>query len=442
MPIKTGHIAPEYYKLNKIVLSADRYDNDEFIITSQVSEFNIYESLLHPYLRATMSLLDDNNIYSEIGIGGTERITISMDLDVEENTVIEKSFIITEVVSRIKVNNNANMLVLALIEEHGFTSKIDSFSKSYTGKPEQIVQKIIEDRLKKSVIGTDIQSAQSSLKYIVPYYTTEQAIERVLERATTSVGNPYFCFATIYDDNIRILDMNTILESDPINQEQDLHFVYSEAWTQTNSNNFKDTLTRVYNINIQNQDNIMFLAINGAVSSDYLSIDGDNATGSKYNHRFSSTFENLKKSENFSKSLLDNKLILSGKNLESLKGKSFSDVSFKTYNDYDNIHTDKNRSNSLLWLRRQSILDFLSKNQIDFVMPGAMFSSEGYKVGCKFIFETANSQPLETTSIDGYKDKKVSGEYIMVEKRHIFKETSHIVAFKGVKIANSNEAKI
>ena len=214
----------QQFKLTKAHISADRFggfDKKFFDVKNQVAEINIYESIEELSLTGTIAIVDDKSLYELINFNGTERIKLEMaGLGKDTDPVFEKTFIMTNIVKQLKGNDKSSIYVFDIIDEHGFISEAERLRGSYRGRIDDIVKGICLTQLNKSVdisyqllfrgISEKIDAIQDDIRVIIPNLSPINAIKWLLSRATTQTGSPFFLWATIHDENLRMGNLDVM----------------------------------------------------------------------------------------------------------------------------------------------------------------------------------------------------------------------------------------
>lgn len=186
-----------------------------------VTDLDVFEHLDKPYLTAIMAFQDNRNIMNGGNVRGGDRIEvkISNTSDTVPSTFVDKVFRIDKVMSatRMEQNQNAESIVLHLIENHWYESNLYNVNKSYSGSTTDILPKISSDYLGNKEIessGTDIQN----LKVIVPNLTPIESMCWLKNRATTDAGYPFYLYSTLIDNKLHFKDLKTMMSESPWNE--------------------------------------------------------------------------------------------------------------------------------------------------------------------------------------------------------------------------------
>jgi hypothetical protein len=203
----------EDFSVDRIHITSERFR--EFIDIKKVTiEVNIFENIRMPYLTGSILILDDNGLFTAADFQGTERLEIDVSLPIDGAQTMSKTFIMNRLEKINKSNDNTSMLLFNLIEDIGFYNDVQSFSKTYDGKGEQIISKILNDKLGKKLynkFSTYKSSYQSAFRLLVPYLTPFQATKMALDKMTTENGSPYFLYSTLNTNDLILADLDTIM---------------------------------------------------------------------------------------------------------------------------------------------------------------------------------------------------------------------------------------
>jgi len=212
------------YKILSCFISADRRGNganlERVDIGPSISELHIYESMERAYLTGELLLADTIAIRSTFQIKGNERLEIKIQSDNER--IITKKFMVTGIEELVAVTDRSEVLRLGLTEEHAYWSSSRELSKAFTGRPLDIIQKILEGELDKETdtfLAVPNGEAQSVIKYLVPGITALQAVENVRDRCATPTGGSYMVYSTLRDDKIKISELDLLLSQEAWNKQ-------------------------------------------------------------------------------------------------------------------------------------------------------------------------------------------------------------------------------
>jgi len=457
--------AQSQYLIERVLFSADRlpqFDVEQggqaLDLRGSVAELNIFENIELPYLTGTIALIDDTNFKNILGIKGSERLSIGIKHK-ESSDVIIKNFMVTGVASNISVNERTDVHVLTLIEDHAYLSMIQKISKSYAGSPEEIVVNILDSILNKDVLFDSNVASQKRMKVNIPYWTPLEAADWLRDRMAYANGAPYFLYATLRDDKIRLDDLDFLMKREAWNKNdaytygQTSHNVELGGESKTRKELFHVKSYRAINI-----ESTLRLAQSGAIGSDFQVND------LTYNSRLNNTFHNSNDTLNqFIQSVnlnadinsslaYDNYLSLGAtktkeKNIGTYSSKVFSSV--VSTNQYfegedDDIpiagYHEENQQEAAYKLKIKSaaLRAILLNNVFQINVPGIPYIlNNDIGVGSTILMNyAAPTQAQESLNDGGARDKNRSGKFLIYRTRHKFTEGIYDVLMDVVKLTD------
>jgi len=433
--------------LSEAIISSDRFGEGEEIECARlIYELTLFESLNSPYLSGMVALVDDKGLFGSINFSGTERITIRIQPTSGNETFIDKTFIMTKMAETVRGSNDADVILFNLLEPHAYFNSLRTLSRAYTGSIETIVSQILNGELKKNVdlsYLTKQTTAQGVRKFIVPYITPLDACQMLIDRATTSNGSPTFLYASAYDDNIRMGDLDKMLQRPAFNEESP--FVYSQA--KSNASNPTDEFTKATTVKEyvrKDQEDTLEQIIAGGVGAFYTNTDVGTGISFRSHVSIKNNIETLKNSGVLKKDapqvVFDDSLKYLDKTADEYNAQFFHQVnSSLTYNQIKSYHDAASGEDFLLKIKKHQIEQALYKNVVKFTIPGTAFFMAKATVGdiCKFRVLKNISQNKENSS-DLF-DEKGSGNFLIHSLRHTFKQTDHNVSMEVCRL-NRNKA--
>lgn len=423
-----GYKSAGNYKFEEVIIESEKTGFAENI-AALTSEINIYEHIDKPYLTGTLLFTDNLDYYNQIDISGSEKLRIRISLDpLTPEAFIEKNFIITEVVNSAKANDANEVFTLKFVEDVSALSKLQRVSKSFTGRPDEIIESISNEYLEREVFIPNQTSSPEPypMKVVVPNMTPLDAMTWVKDRASTENGIPYFLFSTVCDDKLRYLDLESILEANPINSRE---YVYSEAFGQAVGDDEKYTFIDqsyiIQGFRTSRKENQIDLAMDGLVGATYNFID--TVTGKVHSDEFDidEVFEEIEERNMITADQANrvyNKVNkVNGKPMHQYSTREithigtsgiFSDRSFNYYESAGiNTHMMKVKSKALR--------NYLYKSSIDINVPGLNFLYKDVNKTIGNIISLVFKNTLDAEN-PNYRDAKRSGKYMISSVRHVF----------------------
>lgn len=460
----TNSTAAEQFKIISIEMTADRFAQaipikfaGEGVSSPIAVEFNIFENITKPYLTGSLVLQDDADIYRKFNLQGTERITVKYS-PIDPNiglsgadTAVEKSFYISNIKKSVKHNDYTSILFINLIEDIGYFDKIQMFSKTYNGKGEEIIEKIIQEKLKRNLDKTYMkESHQKPFRYIVPFISPLTACNNILAKMTTRDGAPYFLFSTVASNDFVLTDLESIMQRDSFNKETP--YVYSQGEINNPDGNFKSQVFAAHHFDTTNSEDTLRLAQTGAIAAKYGFV---NATTSKVHSDDVNMYSTIEKMIANGSLPPDQKTVQidplfkpdpsgSQELVTQYQSKYFYQVSTSPYPLSNNLlgySEEYQTSDYNLRLIKNSLLKHLTKNVYTLNMAGFAFntSSKNTTVGSPIEVKVFKNEIIEPgKAATEPTDEKRSGKYMILSKRHMFNITNetHLVSIDVGRVTN------
>jgi hypothetical protein len=451
--------AQTQYIIESAIFTADRRPDLPIIkpldLSGSIAELNIFESMELPYLTGTCALVDDVRFRDSVGIKGSERITFTI-LEKENATPIIKTFMITGVAASTSANERTEVHMLTLMEEHAYLSSVMKISQSYTGNPEQIIINILNSHLGKVLRPNAAIALQQKMKVNIPYWNPLQATEWLRDRMSSSLGAPYFLYASLRDDLIRLEDLDNMMKKDAWNKSTP----YSYSQTSHNSSQISDTRAEYFHIKSYKATQIestLRLAQGGAIGSEFKTMDLTSASQTQNSRHNSNTTLN-----SFIKSIESNADLNSSigydwqlsfqkgnsdfKNIGDLNSKVFSEVvASRKFYDTDGItpiagYADEHKQEALYKLKIKSaaLRAILLNNVYEIEVPGQPYlvGDLNIGVGSNISLNYAVASQADGSILSGDVDRNKSGKFLVYRTRHKFTEGMYDLKMDIVKLTD------
>ena len=441
----------QQFKLTKAHITADRFggfDPKFFDVKNQVAEINIYESIEEPSLSGTIAILDDKSLYELINFNGTERIRLEMaGLGKETDPVFEKTFIMTNIIRQIKGNDKSSMYVFDLIDEHGFISQAERLRSAYRGRIDDIVKGICLTQLKKSVDISyqflsrrdRVDAIQDDIRVIIPNLSPINAIKWLLSRATTQTGSPFFLWASIHDENLRMGNLDVMYRQTPFNDKLPYTYNPSNVNVAEDKSEFEQGFT-VKSLGLGEMGDTLHMVANGTIGSSQSITNLNTGQIMRQHYNVQQTINNLAFQNTIAlrrQNVFDNKFKLKNKFINEYEGQNIHQVvSTGTYGKFKSYHDEFEEGRHLKKLESASIKDLLVKNMMSITVPGTAFFLGKAAVGDTVNLSVVNDN-LEVgkqSNADDMLDKNKSGKHLIYDLRHTFRGTEHDVTMNVCKL--------
>ena len=153
------------------------------IITDQVLEFKIYESLESPFLHGDMTLVDGVNLISSIPLTGFERLEFKLYTPGEQrgydfSVLSGHPMMITGIRNKAMLKDRIQSYVLEFCSMERVKNDLTKVSQAFTGTTDEAVSSLVRDNLdsKKNLI---IEETKTVAKYIAPRVKPVHAIKQL-----------------------------------------------------------------------------------------------------------------------------------------------------------------------------------------------------------------------------------------------------------------------
>ena len=425
-----------------------------------VTDVEVFEHIEKPYLTGRIMLIDDSSFYENADIQGTERIQLTIVSSEEDSTPIVKTFFVAKVEKIQKVQDNAQTLMIHLVEDIFYLSSLKNVNRHYTGSRSNIIGKIAKNFLNKRVFVTG--KDRSVIEVIVPNLHPLEAMMWLNKKAVNSRGYPFYLYSTFVGDELRMENLGDILQRPALNAgEDDAAFTISSLKAQDTMN---VTAQRriIENHQMNSQENLLDLIRKGLISSKFEYIDTltEDTRSIDYNSR-TSLFKNLLNdgvlNEKQKNPQIDFAELIEDKTIDKFRpltctyiggSMAFRDSDTAegftpfTYNAWNNSYGEyKTAADYKLNVISSTMDAILKKNPLIINLNGLEFiKGDAHRtIGNNISIAVQSTHDQADDKVD----RKKSGDYLIYSVRHMFKKTvdKYDVVMNCVKIGNLQRAK-
>lgn len=395
--VNRGSSTPELYDLTKIF-----------------AEINVFESLAVPYITGNLTLADSDGISSLVRFNGTEKLLISLKVG---SAVLKKEFFITGMKHYEKTaeNDGASAYTLDFVEDKAFLSNFRRLRRSLTGEISDILKSVYKTELDEDLVV--YSKSVQNISVVVPNLTALETCIWLTKRATTEYGEPCFLYSTLKAGN-QFKSLGDMMS------EQLTERTYKYSAAMNNTSNFDSVAHNIVSYNVPYPDDLARISKLGGVKAQYMSID----LLSKQVHDMSFDVVRHHESKLNGSRLGSNTALLfdpsfmidDARTVVSEESAFVTTVSATSMFGTESYSSEKNPTQHLLKMGRNSDLLFMEKQKITIALPGYTFlnSAEHMTVGRKISIEVPRDEMI-TNDFDTV-DKARSGEYIITHARHCF----------------------
>ena len=408
---KQGH-----YLITEAIIFMPRYggENQQYKIEvgNLISELQIFEDIRVPFLTGKILIVDKVRMFENVMFVGSEKIQI---------TIYIKTFIMRALEN---VNPDRTVFAFDLIEDYGFASTIQTISRSFNGKLENIVAKLLKDYCGKSVeITKDKASIQPDLKVVVPNMTVAKAIQWLTKRMSSIKGAPYFIYSRLYSDTLRLTSLDNDLAQVPFNDLKPFVYAPNILSSETNPT---DPLMEGFIITRADSHGSHY-DVSDINSNDNLDV---HVSAYDFYQKLKSEINRPTDTQNvFDPYFKVNDKLL--RDYDSVYNHRL--VSSSTFLDYPNFGFDGDTAQMKSCMNAQSLRTMMSANLISITTNGAPFFILEASVGqmVKLVFSVYDFSQNDKDSIY---DAERSGNYFITNIRHVFSQQKHTVDIKCGKL--------
>ena len=451
---------PHEFEMRRAVLSTQRNDHTVDITTTLI-ELNIFEHIERAYLTGFVSYIDTGRSIEIMDFQGTEFLDVEFGLYTTPYKV-SKRFVVREVKSIVPTTDTTDTVTLQIIDYDGYLNTLINVNKMYEGKPSQIIDNICRDYFEnKRVIRAGdanqiaalideyetasnpnadalnstrqlAQELQASFRYIVPNLNPLEAIENIKKRTTGLSGTPFFCYASLADNNLRFYDLYSLLQEPPINIGDP--FIFSSQLSQRSPTTGAGLARQISKIKNPKNANTLDLIMEGMVGSLYEYVDTTHGLEYTFNYDLEKVLSNLLTSSSYPAA--DTRSLFNNRPVSENIAERFTRVA--TGNIYDdavkNIHEDMSSQRHSAKAISRSVRKLLGKSILEIEVPGLhMIPQNGNKTLGRVLSVVSIADTEQHAEVF---DRKRTGDYMIYTARHTLTPNNYSTALTLVKIAN------
>ena len=451
---------PHEFEMRSAILSTQRNDHTVDITTTLI-ELNIFEHIERSYLTGFVSYIDTGRSIEIMDFQGTEFLDVEFGLYTTSYKV-SKRFVVREVKSIVPTTDTTDTVTLQIIDYDAYLNTLINVNKMYEGKPSQIIDNILRDYFEnKRVIRAGdanqiaalideyetasnpnadalnstrqlAQELQASFRYIVPNLNPFEAVEIIKRRTTGLSGTPFFCYASLADNNLRFYDLYSLLQEPAINIGDP--FIFSSQLSQRSPTTGAGLARQISKIKNPKNANTLDLIMNGDVGSLYEYVDTTHGLEYTFNYDLEKVLSNLLTTNSYPAA--DTRSLFRNVPVSENLAERITKIS--TGNIYDdavkNIHEDMSSQRHSAKAISKSVRNLLGKAVLEIEVPGLhMIPQGGNKTLGRVLSVVSIADGEQFTEVY---DRKRTGDYMIYTARHTLTPNNYTVGLSLVKIAN------
>lgn len=443
----------QQYKIIEAAISAERmggFNARFYDVRTSIIEINLFESLDKPYVTGNIAILDDKSLFEKIQLQGTELLRLTLaGLGNENNpNMNQREFYITGIEKKVKSNDagKASVFVLNIIDKHMYLDAASQVSKSFSGRLDDEIIRICKTYLKKEVDLSYIftsenersDAIQQNVKGIVPNLKPTEAIQFLQNRATTLTGSPFFVYASMHDENLRIANLDVMLQQKPFNKRLPYTFNPSNVNVAEGLSALEQSfiIKEIKTVKMGGTLNHLDM---GVISSDYCNTNLNTGEITRTPFSIRQTLKNMIEKGVISprkQNVFDEKFKIEDKDVDEYKTRNFHTItSSGTYGTFKGYSDEFEEGLFRKKLERIGILNHLYKNMFSVLITGTGFLVSKATVGDIVTINIVNDNIEDQRGgEEGNIDKNLSGNFLIYDTRHTFNQTSHTIALNVCKL--------
>lgn len=443
----------QQYKIIEAAISAERmggFNARFYDVRTSIIEINLFESLDKPYVTGNIAILDDKSLFEKIQLQGTELLRLTLaGLGNENNpNMNQREFYITGIEKKVKSNDagKASVFVLNIIDKHMYLDAASQVSKSFSGRLDDEIIRICKTYLKKEVDLSYIftsenersDAIQQNVKGIVPNLKPTEAIQFLQNRATTLTGSPFFVYASMHDENLRIANLDVMLQQKPFNKRLPYTFNPSNVNVAEGLSALEQSfiIKEIKTVKMGGTLNHLDM---GVISSDYCNTNLNTGEITRTPFTIRKTLKNMTEKGVIrprKQNVFDEKFKIEDKDVDEYKTRNFHTItSSGTYGTFKGYSDEFEEGLFRKKLERIGILNHLYKNMFSVLITGTGFLVSKATVGDIVTINIVNDNIEDQRGgEEGNIDKNLSGNFLIYDTRHTFNQTSHTIALNVCKL--------
>lgn len=439
------------FKYHTATITSDKDGDFAIDIRPIIVELVFFESLDKPYVSGQIAISDDTSLFDIINFSGTERLNIKMQSEIaggsDDKIVMDRSFLLTSIDNIVKSSNSGNsaIYVLNFIDEHAFVSKTKNVSRAIRDNLNEEILKLCQNEVGKNVdLSYAGESVQNNFRGVIPYMHPLEAATWLTNKATTEHGMPFFLYASIHDTNLRLGSLDKMLEQPAWNAK--IPFTFSPANTQKQETSGDPSLQyfQVQTMKATKLQDTMKQMMQGGIGARYTVTDISNGRTTAQHYNFVNTLTrahdagiiNVGK-QNVYNSLYRTPIVedvnIGGDPIHELDACIYHNIiSRGVYGGKKSIHDEVSPEMFIKKMENASYRTAIYKNLMDVTVPGPGFIKSGGSVGDRIRINVLNdnNDPDNPAQLD----KLRSGDFLVYNTRHTFRDTRHDVSMTVFKL--------
>ena len=393
-------------------------------IKDLIDGIDIYESVLSPYVKCEIAIIDAANLIESIPIIGQEKIVLTIK---EAKNKVVKTFYVGSVTNYVRANNQAAMYTLKLITPEQMLNSLMLVSQAYSGTISDSIDKIVTDYLKGKV--KTLEKSNGAYRVIIPNWNPFQAIDWLARRAIDDKQTPYAFYETFLDGH-KFESFQTMLNKPILNK-----FVHKGAVDgQSDADTQKASFNVAFEYNMKDYSTIYRNALKGTFGAGLHTVDIATKSYNFLKYDYDTDFK--KKTHLDKVPFINTEFKVEGKSLNQYDAihhvvnkntKAFAEDAFNNYNnevEYTKLETDP-------------YVMQLTLNKLNLAVRGRLELTAGSVIR----FDVDRDKPLvggNTGDVNRY----ISGKYLVLNTHHKMSNGKYVIILDVVRDSLGQKVKV
>ena len=416
------------FLIERLTITSSKTGATESLTGTGQYQLDMYESIYNNAVTAKLTIVDDNNILSNLPILGQEIIDIKIKTAGLEEFSITKQFVVYEISGRSEFTRGTEVFTLNLVSLEFLQGMRTVVSGSYTDTISNIVKSILTDS---EILGYDpskvfIDKTVGIRKFVFPNSHPDIVIERL---ATESIpegnkGAPFFMFFESLD-GVHFENLINMYKSNTVQEFHSGDAILLSGAGLSKLNDFDEEMKRIISMSVSSQNNMMANISEGMLGSKMIEY---NIFTKSYETVTYNYFDDFDKYDRISDDMSENNPVYMDTNVPGTQKRisDYSDASLhlhptSSYNSMDAQSYSKNKK--MLYNPNQIKSTFLDRQakyaELD-TTSEVVIRTNGHsaiRVGNPVIF---NRQVIGRDHGDEDINSLYSGKFLIAKARHIF----------------------
>lgn len=216
-------------ELVQITSTSGFYQN----VANQVIGIQIFEDIFSPFITGTLIIKDSLDLLNIFPFAGEEYLTLKISTPSLKEGSISGIFYIFKMSNREIVGDRSVIYELHFITKEAVVDLNKRISRSFSGKPSEIAQVLLEDKDVglQSTIPINIEETSNDLKFISNFWSPVRCMNYLCEHSLNSNQNPSYLFFQ-NRAGLNFVSLDTLYKVDYIVEE----FTYDNFVRDTKEN--------------------------------------------------------------------------------------------------------------------------------------------------------------------------------------------------------------